>query len=200
LAKSLERPDALTPIYWALFANIMTQERVAESLLWVEEMLGVAEATGDADLFIAGHMSACLSYNWLGEFTKAAEHADKILDLYHAERHFHLADILDHDPKTLAYISASISAWMLGYPDRAMHLSDEKDAHARRRGHTFDLAFALTLGPHKFDRRFTFADLRKRAEECERLGRENSLPVLWAVLARAFRRKPATDSEPSQPP
>ena len=26
-------------------------------------------------------------------------------------------------------------------------------------------------------------DLRKRAEECERLGRENSLPVLWAMLA-----------------
>ena len=26
-------------------------------------------------------------------------------------------------------------------------------------------------------------DLRKRAEECERLGRENSLPVLWAMMA-----------------
>src|SRR6185437_5103237 len=26
-------------------------------------------------------------------------------------------------------------------------------------------------------------DLRNRAEECERLGRENSLPVLWAMLA-----------------
>ena len=83
----------------------------------------------------------------------------------------------------MAGIFASISAWMLGYPDRAMHLSDEKDAHARRRGHAFDLGFALTLGPHKFDRRFTFADLRKRAEECERLGRENSLPVLWELLA-----------------
>ena len=183
LAKSLERHDALTPIYWALFANVLTQGRVAESLRWVEEMLGVAEATGDADLLIAGHMSACVSYNWLGEFTKATEHADRILDLYDAEKHFHLADILDHDPKTMAGIFASISAWMLGYPDRAMRLSDEKDAHARRRGHAFDLGFALTLGPHEFDRRFTFADLRKRAEECERLGRENSLPVLWEQLA-----------------
>ena len=183
LAKSLERHDALTSIYWALFANVSTQGRVAESLRWVEEMLGVAEATGDADLLIAGHMSACVSYTWLGEFTKAAEHADKILGLYDAEKHSHLVDSLDHDPKTIAGIFASISAWMLGYPDRAMHLSDEKDAHARRRGHAFDLGFALTLGPHKFDRRFTFADLRKRAEECERLGRENSLPVLWELLA-----------------
>jgi predicted ATPase len=149
----------------------------------VEEMLGVAEATGYADLLIAGHMGACVSYNWLGEFTKAAEHADRILEVYDAEKHFHLADILDHDPKTIAGIFASISAWMLGYPDRAMRLSNAKDAHARRRGQAFDLGFALTLGPHKFDRRFSFADLRERAEECERLGRENSLPVLWPLLA-----------------
>jgi predicted ATPase len=39
------------------------------------------------------------------------------------------------------------------------------------------------MGVHEFDHRFTQADLRKRAEECERLGRENSLPVLWAQRA-----------------
>ena len=72
---------------------------------------------------------------------------------------------------------------MLGYPDRALRLSDEKDAHARRRGHPFDLGYALTFGAHEFDHRCEHEDLRKRAEECERLGRENSLPVLWAVLA-----------------
>jgi hypothetical protein len=71
-------------------------------------------------------MSACLSYNWFCEFTNAVEHPDKILDLHDAEKHFHLADILDHDPRTVAGISASISAWMLGYPDRAKHLRDEK--------------------------------------------------------------------------
>ena len=155
LAKSLERHDALTPILWGLFANVLTQGRVAESLQWVQEMLDVAEATGDADLLIAGHMSACVGYTWLGEFTKAVEHANRVLDLYDAEKHRHLVDILNHDPKTMAGIFASMSAWMLGYPDRAMRLSNEKDAHARRRGHAFDLGFALTLGPHKFDHRLT---------------------------------------------
>src|SRR3954447_21202006 len=38
-------------------------------------------------------------------------------------------------------------------------------------------------GAHEFDHRFTSEDLRKRAEECDRLGRENSLPVLWSFLA-----------------
>ena len=83
----------------------------------------------------------------------------------------------------MALIYGSISTWMLGSPDRASRLRDETDAHGRRRGHPFDLGFALTLGAHEFDRRFTHEDLRQRAEECERLGRENSLPVLWAMLA-----------------
>jgi hypothetical protein len=71
----------------------------------------------------------------------------------------------------------------LGYPDRAFRLSEEKDNHARRRGHPFDLGHALVAGVHEFDHRFTHEDLRRRADECERLGRENSLPVLWAFVA-----------------
>ena len=95
----------------------------------------------------------------------------------------HLADILNRDPKTVALTFGSIATWMLGYPDQALRLNDEKDEHAHRRGHPFDLGFALTLGVHEFDHRYIFEDLRKRAEEVERLGRENSLPVLWAMEA-----------------
>ena len=111
------------------------------------------------------------------------EHADKVLGLYDDKTHRHLADILNHDPKTTVGIFGSISTWILGYPDRAMWLNNEKDAHARRRGHPFDLGYALTMGAHEFDRRCGHNDLRKRAEECERLGRENSMPMLSALLA-----------------
>src|ERR1700735_1231017 len=92
--------------------------------------------------------------------------ADKVLDLYDAEKHRHLADVLNRDPKTLAGNYASIATWILGYPDRALRLSDETDAHARRRGHLFDLGFALFFGARTFDDRWEIEDLRKRAEEC----------------------------------
>jgi class 3 adenylate cyclase/tetratricopeptide (TPR) repeat protein len=185
LAKSLERHAALVPIFSGLVANVHTQGRIAESLPWAEEMLDIAKATGNADLLIMGHQLASGCYCSAGEFIKAAKHADKVLDLYDEEKHRHLADILYRDPKTIAGISGSISTWMLGYPDRALRLNDEKDAHARRRGHPVDLGIGLTMGAHEFDHRCDHEDLRKRAEECERLGRENSLPVLWALLAPA---------------
>jgi tetratricopeptide (TPR) repeat protein len=183
LAKSLGRHDALAPIFSGLTLNVFTQGRIAEALPWVEEMLDIAKATGDADLLIVGRGLACTCYCWAGEFTKALEHAGKVLDLYDTETHRHLADILNQDPKTVAGVVGSISTWILGYPDRALRLNNEKDAHARQRGQLFDLGWALTIGAHEFDHRFTEADLRKRAEECERLGRENSLPVLWAQRA-----------------
>jgi len=185
LAKSLKRHDALAPIFWGLTLNVMTHGRVMESLPWVEQMLDLAKAAGHADLLITGHSLACLCYGRAGELTKVLEHADKVLDLYDDEKHRYLADILNQDPKTPAGAYGSICTWMLGYPDRALRLSDEKDAHARRRGHPFDLGTALTVGPHEFDHRFTPEDLRKRGEECERLGRENSLPVLWGMMAPA---------------
>jgi class 3 adenylate cyclase len=183
LAKSLDRRDALALIFSGLTSNVLTQGRVAEALPWADEMLYVAEATADSDLLIAGHALACICYFWAGELTKVLEHADKIQDLYDDEKHRSLADLLNRDPKTIASIFGSISTWMLGYPDRAPRLSDEKDAHARQRGHLLDLGHALVTGAHEFDHRCKHEDLLERAEECERLGRENSLPVLWAFLA-----------------
>jgi hypothetical protein len=36
---------------------------------------------------------------------------------------------------------------MLGYPERAVGILNAAHYHARRRGHPFDLGFALTLAP-----------------------------------------------------
>jgi class 3 adenylate cyclase/tetratricopeptide (TPR) repeat protein len=183
LAKSLERNDTLAPIFWGLTTNVLNQGRVAESLQWVQEMLDIAQATGDADLLIAGHGLACTCYFYVGELTKVLEHADNVLALYDDEKHHHLADLLNRDPKTLAGIFGSISTWILGHPDRALRLENETDWHARQRGHPFDRGYALVAGAHEFDHRIGPEDLCKRADECERLGRENSLPFLGALWA-----------------
>jgi hypothetical protein len=160
-----------------------TQGRVTEALPWVQEMLDLAKAKGQADLQITGHTTACECHFWGSELAKAVEHAANVLSLYRGETHRHLADILNQDPRTSARIFASICMWILGYPDQALRLGGEKDAHARRRGHPFDLGWALSTGLDLFDHRFGHADLHKRAEECERLGRDSSLPVLSEIMA-----------------
>ena len=103
-----------------------------------------AEAYGDTDLLIVGHLAAATAYRWLGDAIKVREHADRLLELYSEERHGHLVGILNQDPKTLVWSSLAISTWMLGYPEQAAKMKDASNEHARQGGHPFDLGFALT--------------------------------------------------------
>ncbi|MFN0314698.1 MAG: AAA family ATPase [Burkholderiales bacterium] len=185
LAKSLRRNDALVTVLYGLSRFVMCVGRVAESMVWIEEMLATAKATGDPDLQIVGHVAACTSYFWMGELVKVLEHHDQVVALYDADTHRHLVNSLNHDPKTTVGAFASLATWMLGYPDRAVRQIDETDAHARRRAHPFDLGWALTLAADLLDHRGEPEEVRKRAEEVLRLGRESSLPFLWAVMAPA---------------
>ena len=183
LAKSLERNDALLPILWGLFWNVLCGGRVGESLSWADEMLDAAKASGNSDLLIAGHTLACGGCFWTGRLIEVLEHHDRVMALYDEAKHGHLVDILNHDPKTLVGVFSSIVTWMLGYPDRALPMIDDAYAHARRRGHPFDLGWVVSLGADVFEHRKEPERLRLRAEECERLGRENSMPVMWALMA-----------------
>jgi hypothetical protein len=58
---------------------------------------------------------------------------------------------LNHDPKTFSLDLSAQSTWMLGYPEQAVSISDAALAHARRRGHPFDLGWALTIGAEVSD-------------------------------------------------
>ncbi len=187
LAKSLSRHEALLPIYFGLCSNLVLQGRLAEGLDWVNEKLASAETTGDPDLLIMGHRSACTTYFWLGHFNQSRERGDRVLALYSEEKHRHLADITNIDPKTVVDIYLSIGTWMLGYPDRAVQVSEAMDAHARRRGHPFDLGYALTFGGQVWDLRCEPERLLARVEEAERLGRAHSLPFISEVLAQILK-------------
>ena len=71
---------------------------------------------------------------------------------------------------------------MLGFPDRAVELSDEKDAHARRLGQGLDLGYALTVGAYVFDYRREPERLLERAREADRVAREQSIPSVYRLM------------------
>ena len=63
---------------------------------------------------------------------------------------------------------------------RALELEDE---HARANRHPFDHAFALTLGAQVFAYRREPAELLRRTDEAERVGRAHGAPLLSEILA-----------------
>lgn len=187
LAKTLARNEALLPIYFGMTASLVLQGRLAEGLDWVNEMLMSGQANGDADLLIMGHRSACTTYFWLGDFVQSREHGLKVLELYDEHAHRHLAESTNVDPRTIVELYISIDAWILGYPEQALQLSKAKDAHARQRGHAFDMGYALTFGSHLLELRREPETVLVRAQEAERLGQAQSLPFISDVLAQILK-------------
>ncbi len=181
-ASSLRRNDALLPILWGLFRHVLVRGRVAESLRWVTQLMNAGETYGDPDLLIVGHAAALNAHFWLGDPIKTREHADWVLALYSEERHGHLADILNHDPKTFSLGFSAPATWILGDPEQAVRVGNAVAAHACRRGHPFDLAWALTIGAVVFDCLREPDELLKRVEEGDQVARENSLRILTCLV------------------
>jgi len=185
LAKSLGHKNALLIIYWGLVQYIYCVGRVADSIPWAKEMLEEAESSGDDAFLVQAHLATSISYYWMGKLVEAMGHAEKVFALYDEEKHRYLVNLLNNDPMTAAQAYASQTTWKLGYPDRALRLSDEALERSRRLGHLFDLGYALTIGADVFDFRGEPDELRRRAEESYALGRESNLPLLSEYLAQS---------------
>ena len=183
LAQSLERNEALLPILFGLWVNVLTQGRVAESHDWAKQILATGASNSDPDMLMYGHLAALGTNLFLGQLVTSREHFNHVLALYDENKHRYLADIFNHDPRTMASVYATHVIWMLGYPDEAARLSDAKDAHACQRGHPFDRSWALCWGAGVFDYRCEPDTLLEHAQAAERLGREHSMPFVWSCLA-----------------
>ena len=144
---------------------------MALSLKSAEKLLAAGAAARDDGLEIVGYRAAVGSYYWLGDFIAARRQGDALHAMYDPRRHWHIAQLTNTDPLTGDGIYRGQYLWMLGYPDQARAASDEKDEHARRRNHPFDLAFALTLGAQVFDYLGEPEELLRRTEEAERICR-----------------------------
>jgi predicted ATPase len=185
-ANSLRRNDALLPILWGLFAHVCMRGRVAKSLRWFTQVMDAAETYDDPDLLILGHLAAVVANFRLGDPIKARKHADRVLALYSEERHGHLADILNQDPKTFSLSFSAQSTWMLGLPEQALTTLDATHEHARHRGHPFDLGWALTVGGQVLDYLREPDEWLQRIKEGDRVGRENSLPFVTECFVPMF--------------
>jgi predicted ATPase len=185
IAKTLGQPGAIIQVLWGLWVYYLIRGWVRESVPLAEEALRVAQDADDEALIVARVMAAATHF-WHGELTEAVKQGDAILALYDEQKHWHIADQFNHDPKTIVGIYGQHCLWILGFPDQALDIARSKDEHARRRYHPFDLGFALTQGAHIYDYLGDATALRVRAEEAERLGAERGLPT-FEIMGQALQ-------------
>ena len=187
LARALKRSTAYLPILNALAVHYLSAGQLAESLRWADGLLKTGAELGDDGLEIFGHRSASACHYWLGEFAVARRSGDQVHRLYDPARHWGLAAHTNTDPFTGEGIYRAQFLWMMGYPDQALAANQAMEANARRRGHPFDLAFALTLGAQLFDHLCDSDALLRRTEEAERISNERGIPLFGEIMVEISR-------------
>jgi class 3 adenylate cyclase/tetratricopeptide (TPR) repeat protein len=182
LAKKQGTPESLLMGLYGVWINTLTQGRVADSLGWAERLLAEGDRAGDLDLRVLGHTAAMISHFYLGQLLEAREYGDRGNALYDPQRADRWIQLTGHDTRTVYLGWSAHWTWMMGYPDRAVQISNEKDAHARRLGHALDLGYALTVGAYPFDYRCEPEQLVERVREADVLAREQGIRTLYEVM------------------
>jgi class 3 adenylate cyclase/tetratricopeptide (TPR) repeat protein len=185
LAQRRGRPESLLVGLWGTWINTITRGRVAETSEWAQRLLTEGNRSGNSDLQILGHRASLSSLFYLGELNEALEHRNRALALHDEKQAARLRELTGNDVRTAIGVFSSQAIWMLGFPDRASQVSNQLDADCHRMGHPFDIGWASTWGAYVFDYRCEPDTLLARVREADRVGREQSIPVVNRALVPA---------------
>ena len=136
-----------------------------------EEVLSLAEESGDPLLVALGHWRLGFVRFGLGQFAASRVELGHVLTFYRPQIH-HQAFVLLHgvDAGLSAMTYDACCLWCLGYPEQALRLSQEALVLAHQFGHAFSLADVLSYGGAVLDKmRRDARSMREHAEELVRV-------------------------------
>jgi len=136
---------AIFPAIWRLWASASSRVGYSSANGLAQHLVRMADHGRDPIQRQQGHFALGNTLYWQGEFVVAREHLEHVRAIYRTEHHSgHVASFGEDAGVT----SESYYAWVmcfLGYPDQAIHASQTALDLARRLGHPFSLAYALTF-------------------------------------------------------
>lgn len=176
LAGKLEDRRSLGRILWGLCVHHWTRAEFAETHQWLARLETVADRSNDDELTVVRDMSAGCQYFWEAEYERAFRYTTHVRDAYDEKRHAVIAAYTNHDPLCFSlHWAGSLLQWIIGYPDLALELADEAHSLARRIGHPFNSAFALTAGSECLLMRGDCQRVLRCCEEVQQIIEEEAL-------------------------
>lgn len=147
LAERIDDHQALGPILWGLCVHYWCRAEFPETHRWLSLLEDLADRSGNSELSVVRDMTAGCQYFWEAAYERAFAYTTHIRETYDERRHASVSAYTNNEPLTFSLQWAgSLLQWITGYPDRALDLVEETHAQARRIGHPFNTAFALTAG------------------------------------------------------
>jgi class 3 adenylate cyclase/predicted ATPase len=173
LAHNAQRVADLFPTVWGAWLVAFTAGDLATAGRLVDELLGMANTSGDSALMLQAHHAAWPNFMATGALAMARHHVARGLALYRRDAHGEQAlQYGGHDPGVCGYVIDALIAAVMGYPDHAVRQMQEGLRLARDLDHGPSLAQALWF----------VAELHQIRREPQKV--EESVSVVLPLLAR----------------
>ena len=173
LARNAQRVADLFPTVWGASLVAFTAGDFATAGRLVDELLGMANTSGDSALRLQAHHAAWPNFMITGPLATARDHVSAGLALYRRDTHGEQAlQYGGHDAGVCGYVVDALIAAVMGYPDQAVRQMQEGLALAREVDHAPSLAQAQWFA----------AELHQIRREPQQV--QDSVSIVLPLLAR----------------
>jgi predicted ATPase/class 3 adenylate cyclase len=133
----------LYPVLRGLYSFYTFRGEMEKGLPIGEQILELAERSGDANMRIEGHFVLGTSLAFTGNVPLGLEHLDKGIALIDPTRRRSGRFRLGNYPGIPCYTSSALILWGLGFPDQALQRAYAAVELAKKVNHPYSLAYAL---------------------------------------------------------
>jgi tetratricopeptide (TPR) repeat protein len=159
--------------------------RFPDAVEVARDLLARATKFDDPVPLSVGHRTLAMTYNVMGQFATAHEHAVKAVDFHDPVAHRESAFQYGHDIGVAAMWHQALAEWFLGRQDRAAEMADRASAHARELGYAVTVAYDHIWRAFFDLSRRDYDGLEKTTEALVRLSDERGLPS-YSAMGRCY--------------
>ncbi len=142
LCRQIGETPQLFPVLAGLRYFYMLHGELQTSRELGEQLVRLAESTGDPGLILEAHYGLGVPLHLLGEFVSARAHLDQSIALYDSQRQRRFLSGIGMEAGVSARCTASWVLWDLGYPDQALEKIREALTLASELAHSTSLTYA----------------------------------------------------------
>jgi predicted ATPase len=145
LASRVEDASERFSAYYGLYVGPAIRGEHARMREMAELFLREAAAQPNCPEILVGHRISGVNCFCFGDFAGAHDHFQKTVELYDPTRHADFANRFGQDPRAAAEIYDTLTLWVLGRIDEALHLADRALTDAESAAHAPTIGYALLL-------------------------------------------------------
>ncbi len=170
-----------------VFKFYLMRVELQMALELAEQLLRLAQQVQDPILVMTAHMALGVTLFYRGALVAARTHLEQALTLYDPHQHGFLARVHGDDVGTTSLSFLSWTLWRLGYPDQALHRSQEALTLAHTLAHPYAIAATLGLAAALHKYRGEVQRIQELAEALIRLASDQgmTLSVAQGTIMRA---------------